>query len=553
MTEQPKSNLLEPYITNLNDQVFSIVDLNGIVGAVMARYSRAETGMRETLLREFIAEDKLKWDKAEKLIERVLIAFGDDSVGELEGAHLAFEEISMLATKVIEHRRIGGSPIEKSTRYVRFDQRDKNGCYLYVIPPGIQGELKDEYTRSMDFIFKSYTTMWQPVHAYLKTIKPMEEAVYQLGGEDLRFRDCQTAKRQKQFERTYRNDLKTKTCDVLRAFLPLACKANVGLFGNGRFYQHLISKMLSSPLAEAQMLGEKAFVELSKVIPHYVKRAAVSKYAQTNHLNMLKLVRELFGATKNEDQRSFVSIEPDYQKIAARIADESGPDTLRESMLLDEEIQFLAALCYPYTNLSFDEIRKSLYEMDPNQRQSCYQAFYGHRKTRRDRPERSIEYGYPHHFEMVTEWAVYKDLMRHRMGTALIQPLEPHLGFEMPAECALAGVKDLALEIVTRAESLYQLIKQESSIDCEYAFLHGHRMRWLLGMNDRALMHMLELRTTPQGHPNYRKVSQHIHRALAEKFPERSARMNFVNHQPVFWSRADSEARQRDKEDKIEE
>ncbi len=123
--EVANKQLLEPYFSNLDDQVFVVKNLAGMTGAVMARYSRTQNGLRETLLQEFVAKDKLKVAKASKLIERVLIAFGDDSVGELEGAHLSFEGISLLATKIIEHRRIGGSPIEQSTRYVRFDFQSK--------------------------------------------------------------------------------------------------------------------------------------------------------------------------------------------------------------------------------------------------------------------------------------------------------------------------------------------------------------------------------------------------------------------------------------------
>ena len=238
MTKNKHKDLLEPYITNMKDQVFSIVNLHGLVGAVMARYSRAETGLRETLLREFIKEDKLNLEKADKLIERVLIAYGDDSVGELEGAHLALEGISMLATKVIEHRRIGGSPIEKSTRYVRFDVRDTKGEYLYVTPPELPDSLRKSYQTTMDFIFESYSKMWGPIHKYLQSLKPLEEAEYSMGDRFMTLKLCETPRKEKQFARTYENDLKTKTCDILRAFLPLATQANVGLFGNGRYFQH---------------------------------------------------------------------------------------------------------------------------------------------------------------------------------------------------------------------------------------------------------------------------------------------------------------------------
>src|SRR2546425_1147218 len=106
---------LKAYVTDPTGDVFVIKNLPGIVGAAYARYSRAPGGFRQVFLKEFIKEGQIDAKRASELIERVLVAYGDDSVGELEGAHVSFENISILATKEIEDRRIGGSPIEQST------------------------------------------------------------------------------------------------------------------------------------------------------------------------------------------------------------------------------------------------------------------------------------------------------------------------------------------------------------------------------------------------------------------------------------------------------
>jgi thymidylate synthase ThyX len=557
MTQEHQVELLKPYITNLEDQVFAIKNLDGLVGAVMARYSRSETGLRETLLREFIVEDKLQLKKADKLIEKVLIAYGDDSVGELEGAHLALEGISMLATKVVEHRRIGGSPIEKSTRYVRFDQRDEHGHYRYVTPEGLDPGTEQDYHRMMDRIFDGYAGMWEPIHRYLKEIKPLSEAEYTMGGTVMHWSECKSTKRENAFMRTYENDLKTKTCDILRSFLPMATKANMGLFGNGRFFQNLISKMLSSPLAEARSLGEKSLEELSKIIPHYVKRAKRLDYQIQNDTAMRRFAAEFFpdtisGNSDNTPAESGVqSIELDYSEAFKRMNSVASPDELRRLILDQEEDSFLTALIFPYCAMPFELIRKRIQGLSRKRKEQLYRACYGKRKTRRDRPERIIEHGYPHQFELITEWAVYKDLMRHRMGTMLVQDLNPYLGFNMPVECEDARVLDAGEDIVKTSEQLFKILAERSPENKGYAFLHGHRLRWMIGMNDRALMHMLELRTTPQGHPNYRRISQEMHRLLLEKIPSRAEEMTFINHNPVFWSRAESEARLREKEEQF--
>lgn len=546
-------DLLDNYVTNRDEKVFAIKNLAGMVGAVMARYSRASTGLRETLLREFIKENKLNPERAAALIDRVLIAYGDDSVGELEGAHLSFENISMLATKVIEHRRIGGSPIEQSTRYVRYDFRDKRRGYHYHHPEALLGEpVASLFRQHMDGIFARYAAMWSPLVSFLVKRKPMEAAAYDLGDAQRRLADMSTAKKKAAFKRTYNNDIKTKACDILRAFLPLATKANVGLFGNGRYFQYLISKMWTSKLIEANRLGDLAFRELSKLIPHYVKRASKLDYLTGNHAAMRGIAGRWLGDLDPNKDPGITLIEPDHAFLAARLGD-GRPDQarLREALVAEENLSFLTSLVYSYARGSFLEIRRGLKDLSAGARQEILDAYYGERRTRRDRPDRGIEHGYPYTFDLVTEWAVYKDLMRHRMGTVQVQPMAPDLGFEMPPEIEEAGLMESALEAIRLAEELFLYLDRNHAAEREYSLLQGHKIRWLLGMNDRALMHMLELRTAPQGHVNYRRTCQRLHRLAECRFPERARHMRFVNHEESYWAREASEARQRVKEEKL--
>jgi thymidylate synthase ThyX len=538
--------------------VFAIKNLPGMVGAVMARYSRAETGLRETLLREFVKADQLRLSKADKLIERVLIAYGDDSVGELEGAHLSFEDISMVATKVIEHRRIGGSPIEQSTRYIRYDFRDENGNFRYFVPEQTLNESDQAHYRSeMDAIFESYKEMFDILFPHLKSVKPLEEATYDLGDRGSTYAEMADDKARKVFTRTYDNDIKTKTCDVLRAFLPLATLANVGLFGNGRYFQHLISKLITSDLPEANDLGHMAKTELDKVIPHYVKRSKVYEYLQQNEAQMKALVAKHFAEVPCESAEEVTAIQSDFDFIASLLEQASAKgiamsQALAEAQRLESDISLATAMVYPYTSAKFETLRQAIIAGGDNLLTEIFATYYGDRKTRRDRPERALEHGYPYTFELITEWAVYKDLMRHRMGTLQYQPLKPNLGFEMPPEIKAAGLSEQATALVARADALHAWLEENYPALSEYAVLHGHKMRWLLGMNDRALMHMLELRTAPQGHPHYRRTCQLLHKAAEDLYPERAKQMSFVNHDPIYWSRSDSEARQRVKEDQLE-
>src|SRR3989338_11412901 len=169
--------LLKKYVTDPASDIFAIKNLPGLVGAIYARYSRAIGGFKDTLLKEFIKEGIIDAKRAQELIERVLVAYGDDSVGELEGAHVSFEKISMLATKEIEDRRIGGSHIEQSTRYVFYDQKVEHGNWLYYRGESlINASFGKQYLETMDFIFETYSSLVEPMKEYFKTLKNRSQA-----------------------------------------------------------------------------------------------------------------------------------------------------------------------------------------------------------------------------------------------------------------------------------------------------------------------------------------------------------------------------------------
>src|ERR1043165_3063693 len=146
--EPSEAALLARYFTNLDRPVFALRNLPEVVkGALFSRYSRTEKSLRRVLLDEFINAPESGFDRlagapasdddmvavrrAEEFYERVLVGYGDDSVAELAGAHVAVEQVSTLAAKALEDSRIGISPLEKSTRYVRFDRPGPDGRRLY--------------------------------------------------------------------------------------------------------------------------------------------------------------------------------------------------------------------------------------------------------------------------------------------------------------------------------------------------------------------------------------------------------------------------------------
>src|SRR3990170_6803700 len=315
---QEELEVLKQYVTDPESNVFAVRGLDGIIGQAYARYSRAKGSFLETFLNEFIKDGVLDAVKAAEVIERILIAYGDDSVGELEGAHLSMEQISNLATKEVEDRRIGGSPIEQSTRYVVYDQKDEQGGWRYLRPKEImQSSLAGEYESVMDELFDTYASLVLPMQEYYKKIKPLAEAEYDVLGKGIKQKrvDLSDEKDIKAFDRTYGFDIRSKTCDTIRVLLPASTLTNVGLFGNGRFFQNLISHLYTHELDEMNLLAQKAHDTLGQIMPTFVKRAKRNDYLANTRKNMQALADQILaGITPQEEQyvRLFSNGEFDY-------------------------------------------------------------------------------------------------------------------------------------------------------------------------------------------------------------------------------------------------
>src|ERR1700749_191374 len=145
--DEHERDVLRHYVTNLDSPVFALVNLPEVVkGALFARYSRSSKSLRRLFIHEFVEELDVSGDapldatmglrRAEQLYERVFGEYGDDSVAQLGGVHLACEQSSNVLTKVLEWGRLM-SYMEKSTRYVAYDSRLPNGRYRYFRSPEI--------------------------------------------------------------------------------------------------------------------------------------------------------------------------------------------------------------------------------------------------------------------------------------------------------------------------------------------------------------------------------------------------------------------------------
>ena len=490
--------LLGRYFTNLDRPVFALRNLPEVVkGALFSRYSRTEKSLRRVLLDEFIndpesgfhgiagaaqADDMVAVRRAEEFYERVLVGYGDDSVAELAGAHVAVERTSTLAAKALEDSRIGISPLEKSTRYVRFDRPGPDGRRLYHRGPELA---HPAYEPAADALFDTYSSLLEPLTESIRNRYPLEE------GET---------------ERAWKSATRAKALDLLRGLLPAGTLTNLGLFGNGRAFEYLITKMAAHELPECQALATDLHRELSQVIPSFVKRALDEKYGQPSAQRM-------------------VAMRSSLQRLATRGgAKAAGPYVKLVGHDPAAERKVVQAALFPYSDGPL--------EAQPADPDAVLEAMFAGRANRRQRVPRALEHA-QYKFEIVANFAAYRDLHRHRMLTQDRQLLGTSLGFDVPAALA-----DLRMEAPIRAAIEQAAMAHEKMARdlgpalAQYVVPLAFRVRWYFRVNLRELYHLCELRTTPQGHPDYRWVAQEMFRLASEVHPRLTRFATFVDMGP---------------------
>jgi len=507
--------MLSKYFTNVGGDIFCIKNLPiELAGGALARYSRAPTGMQLTIINEFLDENgNPSQEKGTEFMDRVLNAFGDESVGELEGVHIGIENISILLTKTIEDRRIGGSPLEQSTRYVKYDQKDKDGGWRYLRPKEIiNAGLLDKYEKVNNKAFEVYSELIEKLQEYFK--KQLLEEEFEIDVS----RDSKLVKakkselindgEEKAFNTAYKFTIRCAALDVGRCVLPASTLTNMGIYGNGRFFTKLITTLKSGELEEEKERGFEIERELQKVIPTFIKRNEDDP----------KLIRE-----RNKKMRD----------IAKGIFSDIVPEAYHVTLVSrsDHFNEILTGILFSYTNISTEQILQEVKKMSYDQKIEILGHYIGKRETRRDRTPRGLEAGYPITFDLVGCFGEYRDLERHRMNTQQKQLLSTELGFLMPAEICDIGMEQEVEEVVKMMEELNKEIRERGLlVASQYTTLFNHRLRFLIGMNLREFQHLSELRTIPQGHFGYRAMTMEMARQLDKQFPWSKSTHEFVDY-----------------------
>lgn len=460
------------------------------VAAAMARLSRRGDDMRVTILDEFAG----KVDKDSQLLQRVITAYGDDSVQQLGGLHFVAENASNLLTKKLEWGRLAAY-LEQSTRYIYFDKKDPNGKYRYYTPEHLKPAIKKQYEAAMDAVFDIYSKMVRHLTEYVRNASTTPEAE----------RDV-----------AWRGATKAQACDAIRSVLPVATKSTVGIFASGQALESLIMHLLSDELPEARTTGQKLLEQGRKVVPMFLERADKP---------------ERGGATIAYRANTAQAV----KNLAKKYLPDSHATTATEAVNLVDfwpknELLLVPDMLYEHSNLSLEQLQANVNAWPYDQKLSVFKTYFGERLNRRHRPGRALEKAH-YSWDLVCDYGIFRDLQRHRMVDDMNwQLLTPRYGYEVPSLVEEAGLTEQFEACFDISLKLYSLLQKAGyPLEAQYATLLGHKLRWKVTYNAREAFHLHELRTTPQGHPGYRKLVLQMHEKLAEVHPLLAEAMQFVN------------------------
>jgi thymidylate synthase ThyX len=511
-----ESRALAPYFTNTDRPIFALTNLPETVkGALFARYSRSAKSVRRLFLDEFLGEiagasapaPGVGTARADKLFARVFSEYGDDSVAQLGGAHIACEGVSNVLTKVLEWGRLMAY-LEQSTRYVPYTDRP-HGRWKYHVPAELDADpaLQQAFTTTMDAAFETYARWIPAMEAHFGAKYPKSPA---------------------DSEGVYKSVIRAKALDTLRGLLPAATTSNVGLFGTGQAFEALLLRMFAHPLDEVRTCASQMLTELREVIPAFLTRVDQpdrggrwSRYFTDTREQFGLLAERHVGGVDAEprDEVTLTDFDP------------------------DGETKVVAAALYAASALPDDQLQDLARAMPADERARLLRAYNGDRSNRRHKPGRAFERT-SYRFDVLADYGAFRDLQRHRLLTLEWQPLSTHHGYIEPAAIEDAGALADWRAVMDRSAALYERLA-DRHLDgvAPYAVVMAYRIRFYMDMNAREAMHVIELRTAPQGHPSYRRVCQLMHTAIAEVAGHRAIAeaMRFADHSAVELERLQSE------------
>lgn len=524
--------ILEHFVTNTSRDIFVLRNLPEVIkGALFSRYSRSTLGLRSLLLKEFILNEDTAFaaiagnqmdkaaeqnqmmaiQKAQNFYDRILDGYGDDSIGELGGAHLAIENISMLAAKVIEDGRIGASPLEKSTRYIYFDQKVDGHYLFYQEPVLMTSAYKDLYLETCNFLFHTYSQLIPPLTARIEQSFPKDPTIS---------------------KGAYTAALRAKVLDCLRGLLPASAMTNMGVFGNGRFFETLIQKLNCHNLAEMQEIGKASYTELSKVIPSFIRRADLS---HKHYQGFAQFAESMQADIRNFAQKHTIEVPP-MMEAGVRLID----------FEKEAPIKIAAALLFSQTRGSLAELQKYCRHLPEEEMAQILEAACSSRENRRHKSPRALEHAM-FTFEILADFGVYRDLHRHRILTQERQLLSCNHDYYIPSEIMGTEMEGEYRGAMERGRAAYDAIAEELPEEAQYVVPMAYNIHWYFHVNLRSLQWLCELRSQAAGHPTYRYIAQEMARQVSLASPSLERFFKFVDFDGYELGRLGAEIRQEEK------
>lgn len=519
-TDQER-NILSNYFTNTDKPVFGLINLPDVVkGALFARYSRSNKSLRRLFLDEFYSKDyfeniKISADnnevgvkRATELYDKMFLQYGDDSVAQLGGAHIACEQVSNILAKIIEKSRLAAY-LEQSTRYVFYNNKI-DGKYNYFTNPEIENSTsKDSYENYINSLFETYTTIVEKLTPHLKNKFPKENELS---------------------ERAWENTLKAKACDIVRGLLPASTRTNLGIYANGQTYEYMLIKMFASKNEEVKAYANMMLEELRKIIPSFLERV--------DKADRGILWSEYFSNIDN-DLNGICNI--DFEKP-------NSINNTHEIELIewdDDAInKVIIDALFEYSDTSLLSLKNYIETLSDEKKFQIIQSYFGNRNNRRHKPGRAIESIF-YKFEIVSDYGAFRDIQRHRLLTIQWQKISPQNGYVVPDELnEFPELKELYVNAIEKAKPIYKELKESVGVDiAQYVIPFAYKIRYMINMNLRETFHLIELRTQKQGHPSYRKVCIEMANLISSKANHKIFvdAMKFVDYSFHELSREDAE------------
>jgi len=509
---------LAPYFTNVDRSTFALINLPETVkGALFARYSRSAKSLRRLFLDEFLEQVQeagagatagVGAARADQLYMRIFNEYGDDSVAQLGGVHLACEDVSNLLTKVLERGRLMAY-LEQSTRYIPYTQR-RDDAWRYLVPAELDGHpMRAEYVAALDLAFETYARWIEPMRTWF-------EARYPKAPGDS--------------AAVYKSAIRAKALDTLRGLLPAATRSNVGIYGTGQAYEALLLRMRAHPLQEMRSCADEMLAELRKVVPAFFTR--VDQPDRGGRWSAY------FADTR--ERTAAVAA-----RLTAAETGEGRPEVVLSDFDPEGEVKVVAAALYASSSLPDDQLLELARRMSVDDRAAILAAYVGDRANRRHKPGRAFERtGY--RFDVLTDYGAFRDLQRHRLCTIDWQTLSMAHGYTQPEAIVEAGGDAEWKRVMDACAGAYEaLVGAGLTHVAPYVVPMAYRVRFVMDMNAREAMHVIELRTAPQGHPAYRRVCQQMHTLIAERAGHHAiaSAMKYADHSEVELERLQEERR----------